>query len=224
MIHTSNLVKVHENGYISTPALRNVNLDIDEGEFVAVTGASGSGKTSLFNILGLIDSPTSGELFFMKQNVGNASGKQRVRLRRNNIGFVFQHFNLIDELTVFENIELPLIYTPNSHKERKKRINEMLEHFKISHKKRNYPYQLSNLQQQTVAIARAIVSEPKMILADEPTGNLDSADSSTVMDLLTMVNEMGTAVVMMTHSTHEAQRAQRIIGIHDGHIVKEIRN
>ena len=224
MIHTSNLVKVHENGYVTTPALRNVNLDIDEGEFVAVVGASGSGKTSLLNILGLIDSPTSGELIFMKQNVSTASEKQRVRLRRDNIGFVFQHFNLIDELTVFENIELPLIYSPNSHKERKKRIDEILEHFKISHKKRSYPYQLSNLQQQTVAIARAIVFAPKVIFADEPTGNLDSADGSTIMDLLTMVNEMGTGIVLMTHSTREVQRAQRIIGIHDGHIVKEIEN
>lgn len=221
MIHTRNLVKVYRNGFVETPALSNVNLDVGKGEFVAVFGPSGSGKTSLFNILGLLDNPTSGEVFFMGREVGSLPERQRTRIRRGNIGFVFQHFNLVDELTVQENIELPMIYHNLSLKERRYRLMEALERFRLSHKRHEYPRQLTNLQQQTVALARSVVFNPGLLLADEPTGDLDSASGTEIMELLSMVNEHGIAVVLFTHALREAQKAQRMVQVFDGHIVTE---
>lgn len=221
MIHTRNLVKVYRNGFVETPALSNVNLDVGKGEYVAVFGPSGSGKTSLFNILGLLDNPTSGEVFFMGREVGSLPERQRTRIRRGNIGFVFQHFNLIDELTVQENIELPMIYHNLSLKERRYRLMEAMERFRLSHKRHEYPRQLTNLQQQTVALARSVVFNPGLLLADEPTGDLDSASGTEIMELLSMVNEHGISVVLFTHSLREAQKAQRMVQLFDGHIVTE---
>lgn len=221
MIHTRNLVKVYRNGFVETPALSNVNLDVGKGEFVAVFGPSGSGKTSLFNILGLLDNPTSGEVFFMGREVGSLPERQRTRIRRGNIGFVFQHFNLVDELTVQENIELPMIYHNLSLKERRHRLMEVMERFRLSHKRHEYPRQLTNLQQQTVALARSVVFNPGLLLADEPTGDLDSASGTEIMELLSMVNEHGIAVVLFTHSLREAQKAQRMVQVFDGHIVTQ---
>lgn len=221
MIHTRNLVKVYRNGFVETPALSNVNLDVGKGEYVAVFGPSGSGKTSLFNILGLLDNPTSGEVFFMGREVGSLPERQRTRIRRGNIGFVFQHFNLVDELTVQENIELPMIYHNLSLKERRYRLMEAMERFRLSHKRHEYPRQLTNLQQQTVALARSVVFNPGLLLADEPTGDLDSASGTEIMELLSMVNEHGIAVVLFTHSLREAQKAQRMVQVFDGHIVTE---
>lgn len=221
MIHTRNLVKVYRNGFVETPALSNVNLDVGRGEYVAVFGPSGSGKTSLFNILGLLDSPTTGEVFFMGREVGSLPERQRTRIRRGNIGFVFQHFNLVDELTVQENIELPMIYHNLSLKERRYRLMEAMEKFRLSHKRHEYPRQLTNLQQQTVALARSVVFNPGLLLADEPTGDLDSASGTEIMELLSMVNEHGVSVVLFTHSLREAQKAHRIVQVFDGHIVTE---
>lgn len=221
MIHTRNLVKAYRNGFVEIPALSNVNLDIGKGEYVAVLGPSGSGKTSLFNILGLLESPTSGEVFFRGREVGSLPERQRTRIRRGNIGFLFQDFNLVEELTVEENIGLPMIYQNFSVKERKNRINEILERFRLGHKRRDFPRQLTNLQQQTVAIARSVVYGPELLLADEPTGDLDSASGAEVMDLLSMVNEQGLTLVLFTHSRQEAQKAQRIVHLFDGHVVRE---
>lgn len=221
MIHTRNLVKVYRNGFVETPALSNVNLDVGKGEYVAVFGPSGSGKTSLFNILGLLDNPTSGEVFFMGREIGSLPERQRTRIRRGNIGFVFQHFNLVDELTVQENIELPMIYHNLSLKERRYRLMEAMERFRLSHKRHEYPRQLTNLQQQTVALARSVVFNPGLLLADEPTGDLDSASGTEIMELLSMVNEHGIAVVLFTHSLREAQKAQRMVQVFDGHIVTQ---
>ncbi len=221
MIHTRNLVKVYRNGLIETIALSNVNLDVGKGEYVAVFGPSGAGKTTLFNILGLLSSPTSGDVFFQGREVGSLSEKLRTRIRRGNIGFVFKQFNLVDELTVQENIELPLIYQNKSFKERKTGVADTLERFKISHKRNNYPKQLTNLQQQTVALARSVVFGPKLLLAIEPTGNLDSTGGSVIMELLSGINETGVSVVLFTHSLREAHKAQRIIQIFDGHVVTE---
>lgn len=221
MIHTRNLLKTYRNGFIETPALTNINLDIGKGEYVAVFGPSGSGKTSLFNILGLLDGPTSGDVFFLGREVGSLPERQRTRIRRGNIGFVFQDFNLVDELTVQENVELPMIYQNLSLRERKSRVMEVLEKFRLSHKKYDFPRQLTNLQQQTVALARSVVFSPEILLADEPTGYLDSASGAEVMELLSMINENGISVVLFTHSLQEAQKAHRIVQIFDGHIVTE---
>lgn len=221
MIHTRNLVKVYSNGFVESPALNNVNLDIGKGEYVAVYGPSGSGKTTLFNILGLLDEPTSGEVFFLGREVGSLPERQRTHLRRGNIGFVFQGFNLVDELTVQENVELPMIYLNLSSKERKARTVEVLERFRLSHKKHDFPRQLTNLQQQTVAIARSVVFGPGLLLANEPTGDLDSASGSEIMHLLSVINESGISVVLFSHSLQEAQKAQRIVQVFDGHVVTE---
>ncbi len=206
---------------VETTALNNVNLEINEGEFVAIMGPSGCGKSTLLNILGLLDNPTSGELFFNEAQVDGYSERQRTNLRKENIGFVFQSFNLIEELTVYENIELPLLYMKVSSSERKRRVNEALDRMKIAHRAKHFPQQLSGGQQQRAAIARAVITKPKLILADEPTGNLDSANGEEVMNLLTQLNEKGTTIVMVTHSPSDADRSNRIIQLFDGHIVTE---
>ena len=206
---------------VETTALNNVNLEINKGEFVAIMGPSGCGKSTLLNILGLLDNPTSGELFFNNAQVDGYSERQRTNLRKENIGFVFQSFNLIEELTIYENIELPLLYMKVSSSERKRRVNEALDRMKITHRAKHFPQQLSGGQQQRAAIARAVITNPKLILADEPTGNLDSANGEEVMNLLTQLNEGGTTIVMVTHSPSDADRSHRIIQLFDGHIVTE---
>ncbi|MUP14357.1 ABC transporter ATP-binding protein [Ancylomarina euxinus] len=221
MIKTNNLMKTFRTDEVETNALNNVNLEINEGEFVAIMGPSGCGKSTLLNILGLLDNPTSGELFFNDAQVDGYSERQRTNLRKENIGFVFQSFNLIEELTIYENIELPLLYMKVSSSERKKRVNEVLDRMKIAHRTKHFPQQLSGGQQQRAAIARAVITNPKLILADEPTGNLDSANGEEVMNLLTQLNEAGTTIVMVTHSPSDADRSHRIIQLFDGHIVTE---
>lgn len=221
MIKTKDLVKVFRTDEVETTALNKVNLDVTSGEFVAVMGPSGCGKSTLLNILGLLDNPTSGELMFGGEEVSRYRERQRTNLRKGNIGFVFQSFNLIDELTVFENVELPLLYMNVSASERKEKVNKVLERMKIAHRRKHFPQQLSGGQQQRVAIARAVVIKPKLILADEPTGNLDSANGEEVMNLLTELNNDGTTIVMVTHSPSDAEKAHRIVQLFDGHIVTE---
>ncbi len=221
MIKTVDLVKVFSTDEVETTALNKVNIEVVDGEFVAIMGPSGCGKSTLLNILGLLDSPTSGSYLFGDREVAGLKEKQRTNLRKGTIGFVFQSFNLIEELTVFENIELPLLYLKMSGSERKKKVSAVMERMKISHRKNHFPQQLSGGQQQRVAIARAVVTNPKLILADEPTGNLDSANSDEVMTLLTELNEDGTTIIMVTHSPSDAERTHRIIQLFDGHIVTE---
>ncbi|WP_321306532.1 ABC transporter ATP-binding protein [Marinifilum fragile] len=221
MIKTKNLIKIFRTDEVETTALNNVNLEISEGEFVAIMGPSGCGKSTLLNIIGLLDNPSEGELHFNGYQVENYTERQRTNLRKENIGFVFQSFNLIDELTVFENVELPLLYMKVSGSERKRRVTEALERMKIAHRAKHFPQQLSGGQQQRVAIARAVISNPKLILADEPTGNLDSANGEEVMNLLTQLNEEGTTIIMVTHSPSDADRSHRIIQLFDGHVVTE---
>ncbi len=221
MIRTKDLCKVYTTEEVETTALNNVNTEIDEGEFVAIMGPSGCGKSTLLNVLGLLDKPTSGEYFFRDEEVAGYNERQRANLRKHNIGFVFQSFNLIDELTVYENVELPLLYQGVSSSERKERVNDVLDYMEIQHRGSHFPQQLSGGQQQRVAVARAVVSRPKLILADEPTGNLDSAHGDEVMDLLTELNKNGTTIVMVTHSTHDASYSHRIIHLFDGHVVTE---
>ena len=223
MINTKNLIKVFRTDEVETTALNNVNLEINKGEFVAIMGPSGCGKSTLLNIIGLLDNPSEGELYFNGFQVENYTERQRTNLRKENIGFVFQSFNLIDELTVFENVELPLLYLKVSGSERKRRVNEALERMSIAHRAKHFPQQLSGGQQQRVAIARAVISNPKLILADEPTGNLDSANGEEVMNLLTQLNEQGTTIIMVTHSPSDADRSHRIIQLFDGHVVTENR-
>lgn len=221
MIRTENLMKVFRTDEVETTALNEVSIEVKEGEFVAVMGPSGCGKSTLLNILGLLDNPTSGNYFFLDEDVSGYSEKQRARLRKSNIGFVFQNFNLIDELNVFENVELPLIYLGISSKDRKMMVNEALERMQIAHRAKHFPLQLSGGQQQRVAVARAVVAKPKLILADEPTGNLDSAHGEEVMNLLEYLNQNGTTIVMVTHSQHDASYSQRIINLFDGQVVTE---
>jgi len=221
MIKTNELVKVFRTDEVETTALNKVNLNIDNGEFVAIMGPSGCGKSTLLNIIGLLDNPSSGELHFLDQEVSYYSEKQRTNLRKSNIGFVFQSFNLIDELTVYENVELPLLYLNMPSSERKEKVEAVLERMKMSHRKKHFPQQLSGGQQQRVAISRAVVTNPKLILADEPTGNLDSANGEEVMNLLTQLNNDGTTIVMVTHSPSDAEKAHRIVQLFDGHIVTE---
>ncbi|MFA8433646.1 MAG: ABC transporter ATP-binding protein [Marinifilaceae bacterium] len=221
MIKTNDLVKVFRTDEVETTALNNVNLEINEGEFVAIMGPSGCGKSTLLNIIGLLDNPSNGKFQFNGEEVAGYNEKQRTNLRKANIGFVFQSFNLIDELTVFENVELPLLYMKVSSSERKRLVTEVLERMNIAHRAKHFPQQLSGGQQQRVAIARAVVTKPKLILADEPTGNLDSANGEEVMNLLTQLNEEGTTIVMVTHSPSDADRSHRIIQLFDGHIVTE---
>jgi len=221
MIKTNKLVKVFRTDEIETTALNNVDLEVKKGEFVAVMGPSGCGKSTLLNIVGLLDNPTNGELWFDGIEVSGFREKQRTELRKSNIGFVFQSFNLIDELTVYENVELPLLYLKVSAKERKEKVDAVLDRMKIAHRRKHFPQQLSGGQQQRVAIARAVVANPKLILADEPTGNLDSANGEEVMKLLTELNKEGTTIVMVTHSPSDSEYAHRIVQLFDGHIVTE---
>ena len=221
MIKTENLKKVFTTDEVETTALNNINLEIKEGEFVAIMGPSGCGKSTLLKILGLLDNPSDGEYSFTGVGVSKFSERQRAQLRKGSIGFVFQSFNLIDELTVFENVELPLLYLKVPTSERKKKVEEVLERMNIMHRRNHFPQQLSGGQQQRVAIARAIVARPKVILADEPTGNLDSANGEEVMKLLAELNEEGTTIIMVTHSPYDANYAHRIINLFDGKIVTE---
>ena len=221
MIKTNNLTKIYRTDEVETVALNNVNVEVTKGEFVAVMGPSGCGKSTLLNVIGLLDNPTNGEFYFNTQEVSKYTERMRTNLRKSNIGFIFQSFNLIDELTVYENVELPLLYIKMSSAERKKRVNEILDRMKIAHRAKHFPQQLSGGQQQRVAVARAVVTTPKLILADEPTGNLDSANGEEVMDMLTQLNEEGTTIIMVTHSPSFAEYAHRIIQLFDGHIVTE---
>ena len=221
MIKTENLTKVFRTEEIETSALNQVNLHIQKGEFVAIMGPSGCGKSTLLNIVGLLDNPSNGKYFFDGQEVGQLKERNRTQLRKGNIGFVFQSFNLIDELNVYENVELPLIYLKLKARERKAMVEKVLERMKISHRKKHFPQQLSGGQQQRVAIARAVVANPKLILADEPTGNLDSKNGLEVMNLLTELNREGTTIVMVTHSLHDSEFAHRVINLFDGQIITE---
>ena len=224
MIKVTNLCKVFRTEEIETTALDNVSFEISDGEFVAVMGPSGCGKSTLLNILGLLDNPTSGSYELLGQEVSRLREKDRTRFRKGNIGFVFQSFNLIDELNVFENVELPLRYLNISASERRQRVNDILKRMNISHRAKHFPQQLSGGQQQRVAIARAVISNPKLILADEPTGNLDSKNGKEVMDLLSELNREGTTIVMVTHSQKDAAVAQRTIDLFDGRIVSDVAN
>ena len=221
MIKTSQLVKVFKTDEIETTALNKVDLDVQKGEFVAIMGPSGCGKSTLLNIVGLLDNPTDGSLVFDKTDVSKFKEKHRTELRKGSVGFVFQSFNLIDELTVYENVELPLLYLKVSASERKQKVEAVLDRMKIAHRRKHFPQQLSGGQQQRVAIARAVVANPKLILTDEPTGNLDSANGEEVMKLLSELNKEGTTIVMVTHSPSDAEYAHRIIQLFDGHIVTE---
>ena len=221
MLKTENLTKIFRTDEVETLALNEVNVEVKEGEFVAVMGPSGCGKSTLLNLLGLLDNPTSGNYFFNGENVAGLKEKQRAQKRKANIGFVFQNFNLIDELNVFENVELPLIYLGMKGAERKQRVNEVLEKMQMLHRAKHFPLQLSGGQQQRTAVARAIVANPKLILADEPTGNLDSQHGEEVMRLLEKLNQEGTTIVMVTHSPSDAEYAQRIIRLFDGEVVTE---
>lgn len=221
MIKTNDLKKVFLTEEVETTALNDVNIEINEGEFVSIMGPSGCGKSTLLNILGLLDNPSGGEYHFLDQEVSKYSERQRAQLRKNNIGFVFQSFNLIDELTVFENVELPLLYLGVPSSERKEKVNSVLEKMEIMHRVNHFPQQLSGGQQQRVAVSRAIVSKPKMILADEPTGNLDSSHGDEVMRMLSDLNDEGTTVVMVTHSPTYAEYGNRIIHLFDGLVVTE---
>ena len=222
MIKTVNLQKVFRTDEVETWALNNVNIEIQEGEFVAIMGPSGCGKSTLLNILGLLDNPTGGEYRLNGEDVSTYTEAQRTALRKGVIGFVFQSFNLIDELNVYENIELPLLYVGVSASERKRRVEDAMNRMAIAHRVKHFPQQLSGGQQQRVAIARAVVTNPKLILADEPTGNLDSKNGKEVMDLLTELNKEGTTIVMVTHSQHDAGYADRVINLFDGQVVTDV--
>ena len=202
MIKTTNLTKVYRSDEVETTALNEVNIEIKEGEFVSVMGPSGCGKSTLLNVLGMIDSPSGGDYFFNGKEVGRLSESKRSDVRKHNLGFVFQSFNLIDELTVFENVELPMLYTKVPAAERKTRVNELLEGMNIMHRRNHFPQQLSGGQQQRVAVARAVVNKPRLILADEPTGNLDSSNGDEVMKILSELNASGTTILMVTHSQY----------------------
>jgi putative ABC transport system ATP-binding protein len=221
MIKTIALDKIFRTDEVETMALNQVNLTVKQGEFVAVMGPSGCGKSTLLNILGMLDNPSSGEYMFDNKLVGHLSESRRTDLRKGNIGFVFQSFNLIDEINVSDNVELPLVYLRISGTKRKEMVTSVLDRMKISHRKNHYPQQLSGGQQQRVAIARAVVTNPKLILADEPTGNLDSRNGLEVMKLLTELNKDGTTIIMVTHSVHDSEFAHRIVNLFDGKIITE---
>lgn len=221
MIQLQNIKKVFRTEEIDTWALREVSLEVKDGEFVAIMGPSGCGKTTLLNIMGLLDTPTEGTYMLNGKEVSRLSERERTNIRKGTIGFVFQSFNLIDDLNVYENIELPLLYMGVPASERRKRVTDILDRMAMSHRRGHYPCQLSGGQQQRVAVARAVVTNPKIILADEPTGNLDSQNSREVMDLLCQLHEQGTTIVMVTHSQHNASYADRIINLYDGQIVEQ---
>ena len=224
MIEINNLSKVFRTSEVETVALNQVNLHVDEGEFVAIMGPSGCGKSTLLNILGLLDNPTSGSYKLLGQEVADLREKDRTRVRKGKIGFVFQSFNLIDELNVFENVELPLTYLGIKAAERKQRVHDILKRMAISHRAQHFPQQLSGGQQQRVAIARAVVTNPKLILADEPTGNLDSKNGAEVIKLLSELNSEGTTIIMVTHSQHDASFAHRTVHLFDGSVVASNKN
>jgi len=221
VIKTSGLKKVYTTEEVETTALNNINIEVKQGEFVSIMGPSGCGKSTLLNILGMLDNPSSGEYLFLEEDVSGFTERKRASFRKGNIGFVFQSFNLIDELTVYENIELPLLYLKVPGSERKERVEEALQHMEIFARKNHFPQQLSGGQQQRVAVARAVVAKPKIILADEPTGNLDSSRGEEVMSLLAKLNEEGTTIVMVTHSPDYAEYGNRTIHLFDGHVVTE---
>jgi putative ABC transport system ATP-binding protein len=221
MIKTEKLTKIFRTEEIETYALNEVDIEVKAGQFVAIMGPSGCGKSTLLNIIGLLDNPSGGKYYFDGIEVGSFKERQRTQMRKGNIGFVFQSFNLIDELTVYENVELPLIYLKKKVSERKEMVNAVLERMKIGHRAKHFPQQLSGGQQQRVAIARAVVANPKLILADEPTGNLDSKNGLEVMNLLTELNKEGTTIIMVTHSMHDAGFAHRIINLFDGQVLTE---
>ena len=219
MIRTENLTRIFRTEEVETIALNGVNIEVENGEFIAIMGPSGCGKSTLLNILGLLDSPTEGKYWLNNEEVGHLKERDRTAYRKGRIGFVFQNFNLIDELTVEENVDLQLKYLGVGKAERKERVLEILRKVKLSHRAKHYPHQLSGGQQQRVAIARAVVGKPSIILADEPTGNLDSKNGMEVMQLLSELNEEGTTIVMVTHSKHDATYASRIINLFDGQVV-----
>jgi len=221
MLRTESLVKVFQVEDLETTALKNINFQVNTGEFIAIMGPSGCGKSTLLNIMGLLDAPTSGNYYFMGENVASWSEKQRAQLRKAKIGFIFQNFNLIDELTVYENVELPLVYLGLNAKDRKSRVTEMLDKLGMVYRRNHFPVQLSGGQQQQVAVARALVTNPSLILADEPTGNLDSARGEDIMNTLTLLNDAGTTIVMVTHSQRDAEFSSRIVNLFDGQIVNE---
>ena len=220
MIKLHNIKKIFRTEEIETWALREVSLEVKEGEFVAIMGPSGCGKSTLLNILGLLDSPTEGTYTLNGRDVSTLKESERTDLRKGVIGFVFQSFNLIDELNVYENIELPLLYMKTPARERRQRIKAVMDRMAISHRRTHFPCQLSGGQQQRVAIARAVLSNPKLILADEPTGNLDSTNGREVMELLSRLHREGTTIIMVTHSQHDATYADRIVNLYDGQIVE----
>lgn len=222
MIRTENLTRIFRTEEIETIALNGVNINVKDGEFVAIMGPSGCGKSTLLNILGLLDTPTEGKYWLGDEEVGHLKERERTAYRKGRIGFVFQNFNLIDELTVEENIDLQLKYLGIGKAERKERVLDILRKVKLSHRAKHYPHQLSGGQQQRVAIARAVVGKPSIILADEPTGNLDSKNGVEVMQLLSELNDEGTTIVMVTHSKHDATYASRIINLFDGQVVEEV--
>ena len=224
MIKVTDLSKVFRTEEIETTALNGVSFEINDGEFVAIMGPSGCGKSTLLNILGLLDNPSGGSYMLLGSEVGQLKEKERTKFRKGNIGFVFQSFNLIDELNVYENVELPLRYLNISAGERKQKVNEILKRMGISHRAKHFPQQLSGGQQQRVAIARALVSNPKLILADEPTGNLDSKNGQEVMTLLQELHKEGTTIIMVTHSQHDAAYASRTICLFDGKIVTDVKS
>ena len=223
MITLANIHRLYRSDEVETTALRDIELQVNEGEFVAVMGPSGSGKSTLLNILGLIDRPTSGRHIFLEQEVGDMNEAQRAQVRRANLGFIFQSFNLIDELTIAENIELGLAYRGGSAKSRKAKVVEAMDRVGVGHRARHYPHQLSGGQQQRAAIARAVVGEPRLLLADEPTGNLDTANGAQVMDIIKSLNAEGATIVMVTHSPSHADQAKRVVNMLDGRIVASAR-
>ncbi len=224
MIKLDKLTKVYRTVDIESTALNNVTFEIQKGEFVSIMGPSGCGKSTLLNILGMLDKPESGSYTFQGKEIAHLNEKGRSEVRKKNIGFIFQNFNLIDELTVFENIELPLLYNKVPSSERKFRVNELIDKIGISHRASHFPQQLSGGQQQRVAVARALVTKPPLILADEPTGNLDSSHGNEVMELLCGLHDEGTTIIMVTHSSHDASYSGRIINLLDGQVVSEKKN
>jgi len=221
MIKITDLEKFYKTEELQTIALNKLSFEVKKGEFVAIMGPSGCGKSTLLNILGMLDDSDGGSFIFNGEEVINYNERKRANIRKHNIGFVFQSFNLIDQLTVFENVELPLIYTGMKKADRKKKVDEVLEKMQIMHRRKHFPQQLSGGQQQRVAVARAVVNDPKLILADEPTGNLDSSNGNEVMDLLTELNQQGATIIMVTHSEHDAKFSHRIIRMLDGQKVTE---
>ena len=223
MITLANIQRLYRSDEVETTALRDIEFTVGEGEFVAVMGPSGSGKSTLLNVLGLIDRPTAGRHIFLEQEVGDLNEAERARLRRDHIGFIFQSFNLIDELTIAENIELGLTYRGGSAKDRKAKVADAMDRVGVGHRARHYPHQLSGGQQQRAAIARAVVGEPRLLLADEPTGNLDTANGAQVMDILKGLNADGATIVMVTHSPSHADQAKRVVNMLDGRVVASAR-